>query len=116
MLFRFLFTVIEVSSGEYGDVVPRLVKAWKAHQAAESVTLFANNNNNENSNPYFKQMMVSILPRCAVKGQSNRSSVFGGVSQFSQVGNLVHFYVKRWKVLITLIIDQLSSLINQIYH
>ena len=42
------------------------------------------NGNSHMSNAYFKQMMVSIMPRCTMGDRSR--SAFGDVGQLSQVG------------------------------
>ena len=72
-----------MSSGEYGDVVPGLVKAWKAHCDATKKTEKGMQNGSSQPNAYFKQMMVSILPRCTIKEQNN--TMLGDVGQLSQV-------------------------------
>ena len=90
----FYFVVIEVSSGEYGDVVPMLVKAWNAY-VAENMSRGSSTSSNTNSN--FKQMMVSILP-CTMK--SENKNIFGGVSQLSQVSCFLYKCVlvhEMWK-------------------
>ena len=71
--------MIEVSSGEYGDVLPKLIGAWNTHVAEN---LCRENSTSSSTNSSLKQMMVSILP-CTVKTQNK--SIFGGVSQLSQV-------------------------------
>ena len=89
--------VIEVSSGEYGDVVPMLVKAWNAY-VTKHMSRANSASNSTSSN--FKQMMVSILP-CTIK--TEKQSIFGGVSQLSQ------FMVLFKRALQSLIRDRLFT-------
>ena len=83
LLITCFLIVIEVSSGEYGDVVPTLVKAWNAYMLENVSPGSSARSSSTSSN--FKQMMVSFLP-CAMK--SENKSIFGGVSQLSQVSML----------------------------
>ena len=61
-----------------------LVKAWNAYVAKH---MSRANSASSSTSSNFKQMMVSILP-CTIK--TEKQSIFGGVSQLSQVWYLVH--------------------------
>ena len=70
-------SVIEVASGEYGEnVIPSLVKAWKARE--ESIAKKNSLTSNTSSN-----MVVSMLPHCNVK--TSTDSIIHAASQTTQV-------------------------------
>lgn len=70
-------SVIEVASGEYGEnVIPSLVKAWKARE--ESIAKKNSLTSNTSSN-----MVVSMLPNCNVK--TSTDSIIHAASQTTQV-------------------------------
>ena len=74
--------VIEVASGEYGEnVIPRLVKAWKAREEAETQkkSLTSSTSSSYDS----RNMVVSILPNCNVK--TSTDSIIHAASQTTQV-------------------------------
>ena len=74
--FSFL-SVIEVASGEYGEnVIPSLVKAWKARE--ESIAKKDSLTSNTSCN-----MVVSMLPNCNVK--TSTDSIIHAASQTTQV-------------------------------
>ena len=77
-LHRFsCLSVIEVASGEYGEnVIPSLVKAWKARE--ESIAKKNSLTSNTSSN-----MVVSMLPNCNVK--TSTDSIIHTASQTTQV-------------------------------
>lgn len=80
--FAAAFSVIEVASGEYGDnVIPGLVKAWKARE--ESMTQKKSLTNSTSCSYDSRNMVVSMLPNCAVK--TSTDSIIHAASQTTQV-------------------------------
>ena len=69
-----------MSSGVYGDAVPLLAKAWSAHVAENMKPKRCSTSSSASTN--FKNVMRSVLP-CTMK--IKKKSIFGGVSQLSQV-------------------------------
>lgn len=73
--------IIEVASGEYGDnVIPGLVKAWKARE--ESMTQKKSLTNSTSCSYDSRNMVVSMLPNCAVK--TSTDSIIHAASQTTQ--------------------------------
>ena len=73
-----------MASGEYGEnVIPSLVKAWKAREESnakkKSLTINANCG-----------MMVSMLPNCNVK--TSTDSIIHAASQTTQVRHHCHHH------------------------
>ena len=76
------FAVIEVASGEYGDnMIPSLVKAWKARE--ESMTQKRSLTNSTSCSYDSRNMVVSLLPNCNVK--TSTDSIIDAASQTTQV-------------------------------
>jgi hypothetical protein len=69
-----------------------LVKAWKVY-VAENMSRGNSASSSTSSN--FKQMMVSMLP-CTIKAENK--SIFGGVSQLSQVCYGILYVPKHAKI------------------
>lgn len=73
--------IIEVASGEYGDnVIPSLVKAWKARE--ESMTQKKSLTNSTSCSYDSRNMVVSMLPNCNVK--TSTDSIIHAASQTTQ--------------------------------
>lgn len=78
-------SVIEVASGEYGDnVIPSLVKAWKARE--ESMTQKKSLTNSTSCSYDSRNMVVSMLPNCNVK--TSTDSIIHAASQTTQVSDV----------------------------
>lgn len=73
--------IIEVASGEYGEnVIPSLVKAWKARE--EAVTQKKSLTSSTNCSYDSRNMVVSMLPNCNVK--TSTDSIIHAASQTTQ--------------------------------
>lgn len=73
--------IIEVASGEYGDnMIPSLVKAWKARE--ESMTQKRSLTNSTSCSYDSRNMVVSLLPNCNVK--TSTDSIIDAASQTTQ--------------------------------
>ena len=82
IIFFPFFAVIEVASGEYGDnMIPSLVKAWKARE--ESMTQKRSLTNSTSCSYDSRNMVVSLLPNCNVK--TSTDSIIHAASQTTQV-------------------------------
>lgn len=81
-------SVIEVASGEYGDnVIPSLVKAWKARE--ESMTQKKSLTNSTSCSYDSRNMVVSMLPNCNVK--TSTDSIIHAASQTTQVRDVTPY-------------------------
>ena len=77
-----LLTVIEVASGEYGEnVIPSLVKAWKAREESATQKRSLTSSTSCSYDP--RSMVVSMLPNCHVK--TSTDSIIHAASQTTQV-------------------------------
>ena len=84
------FSVIEVASGEYGDnVIPGLVKAWKARE--ESVTQKKSLTSSTSCSYDSRNMVVSMLPNCGVK--TSTDSIIHAASQTTQVSKSINYII-----------------------
>lgn len=90
VLLLLFFSVIEVASGEYGDnVIPGLVKAWKARE--ESVTQKRSLTSSTSRSYDSRNMVVSMLPNCQVK--TSTDSIIHAASQTTQVSNSINYNI-----------------------
>lgn len=78
--------IIEVASGEYGDITPELVRAWKIQEKKEELKRMESGDFGMTENVdarIAQEMMVSMMPGCGIKTASTES-VSNATSQTTQ--------------------------------
>ena len=85
IVFFIFLPVIEVASGEYGDILPQLVKGWKIQEKREELKRMESGDFglNDNSDALLaQQTMMSMLPSCGFR--SSTDSLSSTTSQTTQ--------------------------------
>ena len=68
--------IIEVASGEYGDITPELVRAWKIQEKREELKRMENGDFGPSENVdamLAREMMLSMIPGCGLRSSSTES-------------------------------------------
>lgn len=103
-----LWTVIEVASGEYGDVTNHLVKSWKIQEKKFELAEMENQMNAPEGTcdtSFVRPVVVTYVPGKCTSITSSTDSIFEVVSQTTQVFlNSLNFSISflqsliRWRV------------------
>lgn len=94
--------IIEVASGEYGDITPELVKAWKIQEKREELQRMENGDFGMSENVdamLAQQMMVSMIPGCGFKNSTDSmSSSSSQTTQFTVLSKRAMISIARDKM------------------
>ncbi|XP_065644618.1 ATP-binding cassette sub-family G member 4 [Hydra vulgaris] len=94
--------IIEVASGEYGDILPQLVKGWKIQEKREELKRMESEDFGLNDNVdalLAQQTMMSMLPSCGFRSSTDSlSSTTSQTTQFTVLSKRAMISIVRDKM------------------